>query len=362
MGGKSQIRWIKGALIGAGSFGNVFLGMNQRTGGIMAVKQVELPPGYGAQGEGDTSAAEADIGNHGWASRRIGQLRALEREIELLKSLKHPNIVQYLDSYADETHLNIFLEYVPGGSVAALVSNYGRLNEHLARKFTRQILLGLKFLHSKAIVHRDIKGANILVDTASTIKISDFGISKKVESVVSGAGGAGSKKNRASLQGSVFWMAPEVVKQTSYTSKADIWSLGCLVVEMLTGTHPWASLNQLQALFQIGTGAAHPTIPEAISASAKDFLEKTFEFDHLARPDAATLLEHPWLHPSAALASADKGHAASTPAAPVTPIRVPRTPTGNDTSTPATPAEVGPRIVRKKRPSPAIGSIHPTPS
>lgn len=139
--------------------------MNQRTGIIMAVKQVELPRGE----------SHSD-------KRKKGMLEALEREIELLKSLQHPNIVQYLDSYADGTHLNIFLEYVPGGSVAALLNNYGALQEGLVRKFTKQILEGLSFLHAREIVHRDIKGANILVDTASRVKISDFGISKKVES------------------------------------------------------------------------------------------------------------------------------------------------------------------------------------
>jgi len=92
-----------------------------------------------------------------------------------------PDIVQYLDSSSDETHLNIFLEYVPGGSVAALLSNYGAFEEALVSKFVRQILTGLDYLHEREIIHRDIKGANILVDNKGGIKISDFGISKKVE-------------------------------------------------------------------------------------------------------------------------------------------------------------------------------------
>jgi len=100
--------------------------------------------------------------------------------------------------------------------------------------------------------------------------------------------------HRPSLQGSVFWMAPEVVKQTSYTSKDDIWSLGCLVVEMLTGEHPWAKLTQMQAIFKIGS-SARPAIPPDISAEAEDFLNKTFELDYKARPSAAELLGHPWI-------------------------------------------------------------------
>ena len=271
--GKEPIKWIKGALIGAGSFGNVFLGMNAKNGLLMAVKQVELPSG--------------DSHND---QRKKSMLEALEREIELLKTMQHENIVQDLDSHADGTHLNIFLEYVPGGSVVALLRNYGAFEEPLVRNFVKQILHGLNFLHDRDIVHRDIKGANILVDNKSCIKISDFGISKKVESDLL----VSARAHRPSLQGSVFWMAPEVVKQTSYTRKADIWSLGCLVVEMISGTHPWANLNQMQALFKIGSHAK-PEVPDEISSEAIDFLNKTFELDHNNRPSADELLEHPFI-------------------------------------------------------------------
>ena len=129
----------------------------------------------------------------------------------------------------------------------------------------------------------------------------------------------GSRAHRPSLQGSVFWMAPEVVKQTTYTRKADIWSVGCLVVEMLTGEHPWAQLSQMQAIFKVRTNSAHqsayrrlcarsrltsslqigssakPTIPSDISAEAGNFLQLTFELNHEARPDAVDLLQHVWI-------------------------------------------------------------------
>ncbi|WVQ75733.1 hypothetical protein IAR50_005363 [Cryptococcus sp. DSM 104548] len=264
-GSKRNIKWIKGALIGAGSFGSVYLGMDAHNGLLMAVKQVEL-----------------STGSHKNDERKRSMLSALEREIGLLKELQHENIVQYLDSSVDANHLNIFLEYVPGGSVAALLSNYGAFEEALVRNFVRQILTGLNYLHEREIVHRDIKGANILVDNKGGIKISDFGISKKAENSI--------RTNRPSLQGSVFWMAPEVVKQTSYTSKADIWSVGCLVVEMLTGTHPWAELTQMQALFRIGQ-MSKPATPADISLEVADFLDKTFDFDHDKRPTAPQLLE-----------------------------------------------------------------------
>ncbi|KAG4304313.1 hypothetical protein PORY_002288 [Pneumocystis oryctolagi] len=268
-------RWIKGALIGSGSFGSVFLGMNALSGELMAVKQVEIPS-YDIQG----------------CKRKKAMLDALQREISLLKELHHENIVQYLGSSMDETHLTFFLEYVPGGSVTALLNSYGAFEEPLIRNFVRQILKGLNYLHNKKIIHRDIKGANILVDNKGVIKISDFGISKKVETNLLSI----SKNHRPSLQGSVYWMAPEVVKQTLYTRKADIWSLGCLVVEMFTGEHPFPKMNQLQAIFKIGQHAS-PEIPKYCSIEAKEFLEKTFEPDYHARPTAADLLKYNFLGP-----------------------------------------------------------------
>ncbi|KAI5849527.1 hypothetical protein DFP73DRAFT_298054 [Morchella snyderi] len=271
----SELRWMKGALIGAGSFGSVFLALNALTGELMAVKQVEMP-----------SAGKED-------ARKKSMVEALQREIELLKDMQHPNIVQYLGSSNEDDSLNIFLEYVPGGSVAALLNNYGPLKEPLIRNFVRQILTGLAYLHNKDIIHRDIKGANVLVDNKGGIKISDFGISKKVEAGLL----TSSSNHRPSLQGSVFWMAPEVVKQTSYTLKADIWSLGCLIVEMFTGSHPYPDCSQLQAIFKIGTGGSAPTIPQKSTAEAKQFLGQTFELDHNKRPTADELLLNPFMTP-----------------------------------------------------------------
>ncbi|KAL5529624.1 hypothetical protein ACEPAG_5609 [Sanghuangporus baumii] len=272
--GKRGAKWIRGALIGAGSFGSVYLGMDAMNGLLMAVKQVELPTGSGPNEQ-----------------RKKSMLEALEREIDLLRELQHENIVQYLDSSSDDKHLYIFLEYVPGGSVTALLRNYGAFEEALCRHFVRQILQGLNYLHSRDIIHRDIKGANILVDNKGGIKISDFGISKKVEETFLGGHARG---HRPSLQGSVYWMAPEVVKQLAHTRKADIWSVGCLVVEMLTGNHPYPTLNQMQAIFKIGS-SAKPTVPSDISPECEDFLQKTFEVKHEARPDADELLQHPWI-------------------------------------------------------------------
>ncbi|RCH90651.1 ATP binding protein, partial [Rhizopus stolonifer] len=156
--------WMKGSLIGRGTFGDVYLGLNPISGELMAVKQVELPV--------ENSASE---------ERKKSMIRSLRREIELLQDLEHENIVQYLGHKTDESYFSIFLEYVPGGSVAGLLSSYGAFQEPLVNSFVRQILKGLSYLHGKDIVHRDIKGANVLVDNKGGVKITDFGISKKVE-------------------------------------------------------------------------------------------------------------------------------------------------------------------------------------
>ena len=272
--------WIKGDLIGEGSFGSVYLAFHAITGELMAVKQVELP--QVAQG--------TDIDK-----KKNNMITALKSEIDLLQGLQHPNIVQYLGTSSDDLNLNIFLEYVAGGSIAGMLTRWNTFTESLIRKFVRQILQGLAYLHGRGIIHRDIKGANVLVDNKGEVKISDFGISKRVEaSTMLNRGPAGA--NRPSLQGSVFWMAPEVVRQSTHTKKADIWSLGCLIVEMFTGTHPFPNHSQLQAIFAIGNAAAKPDIPNEASEEGKRFLAMTFETDHEKRPSAEQLLKEKFLN------------------------------------------------------------------
>ena len=267
----SPFKWLKGSRIGSGSFGTVYLGMNSLTGELMAVKQVELNPLVGK---------DKDSQIHG----KI--VESFQMEMKLLSELHHDNIVTYLGSSTDNNNLNIFLEYVPGGSINSMLTNYGPFEEPLVRNFTRQILIGLNYLHSKSIIHRDIKGANILIDIKGEVKISDFGISKKLS--------PSNQEKRASLQGSVYWMAPEVVKQIATTPKCDIWSMGCLLIEMFTGKHPFPNFSQMQAIFKIGTHTV-PEIPKWCSDQARDFLERTFTIDYKERPGAATLLDHEFL-------------------------------------------------------------------
>lgn len=275
-----KTNWMKGDLIGEGSFGSVYLALHAVTGELMAVKQVELPNvAKGTEGDKKTAL----------------MITALQQEIELLQGLRHPHIVQYLGTSSDDTHLNIFLEYVAGGSIAGMLKQYNTFQEPLVRNFTRQILEGLSYLHGRNIIHRDIKGANILVDNRGAVKISDFGVSKKT-----GFNGMNmAPGTRTSLQGSVFWMAPEVVRQSGQSLKSDIWSVGCLIVEMFTGSRPFPSMTTLQTLFAVGSNNEKPTIPENASEDAKNFLDQTFEADHEKRPGADELLKEKFLLPMA---------------------------------------------------------------
>ena len=308
--GPKKIRWVKGALIGTGSFGSVYLGLNAKTGELMAVKQVILPSATGEDGTGSVVSANSASESPQQAKlrhRKQTMVDALQREISLLRELEHPNIVRYLGSECNDTFFNIFLEYVPGGSLSTLIQNYGTFEEVLIRTFVKQILSGLVYLHEKNIVHRDIKGANILVDNKSVVKIVDFGISKKMAepdakanrgSVISlVAPGVVQRDNRQSkLQGSVFWMAPEVVKSYHYSKKADIWSLGCLIVEMITGKNPWAPMDQMQAMYKIGMGLGHPPYDESgVSPELKGFLERCFTGQYKERAAGSELVKHPFL-------------------------------------------------------------------
>ena len=150
-----EIKWKKGEMLGQGAFGVVYLGLNTETGELMAVKQMEID----------------EVSNK--------ELSSLDNEINLLRNLRHQNIVRYIGTEVNPTSLSIFLEYVPGGSVKALIDKFGALEESIAKSYTRQLLLGLEYLHRNGIAHRDIKGANCLVGNDGVIKLADFGNSKQ---------------------------------------------------------------------------------------------------------------------------------------------------------------------------------------
>ncbi|XP_021817530.1 mitogen-activated protein kinase kinase kinase ANP1-like isoform X1 [Prunus avium] len=265
------IRWRKGELIGCGAFGRVYMGMNLGSGELLAVKQVLIAA---------NSASKEKTQAH---------IKELEEEVKLLKNLSHPNIVRYLGTVREEETLNILLEFVPGGSISSLLGKFGSFPEAVIRTYTKQLLLGLEYLHKNGIMHRDIKGANILVDNKGCIKLADFGASKQVVELATISGAK-------SMKGTPYWMAPEVILQTGHSFSADIWSVGCTVIEMATGKPPWSQQYQeVAALFHIGTTKSHPPIPEHLSFEAKDFLLKCLQKEPNLRPVASELLQHPFV-------------------------------------------------------------------
>ncbi|KAJ7489129.1 kinase-like domain-containing protein [Mycena latifolia] len=265
-------QWIKGALIGSGRFGDVYLGMDGGNGLLMAVRQVELP----------ITAADDEQRN-----RRQMLLQACEREVALLKTLEHEHIVQYLYSSQDAQHANFFFEYIPGGAANSLLGRYGAFEEHLAKNFGRQILHGLVYLHDRGIVHGGLRCAHILVDNRGTVKLCAL---REPEAV-----------DLTNPIESIFWTAPEVIQGAQqWTIKSDIWSLGCTLVEMLSAGSPYPQLTPLQFVSEIET--ARPSIPADLSSYAEEFLRQTFKL-YSERPSAAELLEHPWMRASARQAS-----------------------------------------------------------
>ncbi|KAF3793761.1 Mitogen-activated protein kinase kinase kinase 2 [Nymphaea thermarum] len=136
-------------------------------------------------------------------------IRELEEEVKLLKNLSHKNIVRYLGTAREDEALNILMEFVPGGSISSLLGKFGSFPEPVIRMYTKQLLQGLEYLHRKGVIHRDIKGANILVDNKGCIKLADFGASKQVVELATISGAK-------SMKGTPYWMAPEVILQTGH--------------------------------------------------------------------------------------------------------------------------------------------------
>lgn len=272
-GSYEEFAWVKGELIGRGSFGAVYLALNVTTGEMLAVKQVEVSESAKKNSEG---------------------IEALTKEVETMKDLDHLNIVQYLGFETNKLTYSLFLEYVAGGSVASCLKSYGKFDEPLVSFITRQVLEGLEYIHANNILHRDLKADNLLLEIDGICKISDFGISKRSKDIYS-------NNAEMSMQGTIFWMAPEVIdsivadRKQGYSAKVDIWSLGCVTLEMFRGERPWSNEAVVSAIYKLGKTKLAPPIPEDISDEAKDFLSQCFTIDSEKRPTASELLEHDFI-------------------------------------------------------------------
>ncbi|KAJ3833839.1 kinase-like domain-containing protein [Lentinula raphanica] len=267
-----SFQWIRGNLIGAGSHGRVYWAVNITTGDIIAVKQVDLACNP--------------------SERQRERVEALKLETYTLRNLDHPNIVRLLGFEESIDHLSILMEYVAGGSIGSCLRAHGKFHNEVTKAFARQMLDGLEYLHARGIIHRDIKADNILVDKSGVCKISDFGISKQVEGI--------DGRTFTEMRGTIYWMAPEAVNTKSnggYDAKVDIWSTGCVVLEMWTGRQPWYGEEIVSVLFKLYKQELAPAIPPdlLLSDEAMDFREKAFAINPKERASAAMLKLHPYL-------------------------------------------------------------------
>lgn len=301
----SRLRsWKQGESLGRGAYGEVFKAMV--AGRFMAVKKIPLPVDLSF----NQKAAEKEV-------------NSLLLEINTLKRLRHPRIVRYHGSIRQDSEedpaLLIFLEFMPSGSIKAVLTKFGPYGLGLVRKYTRQILEGLDFLHSKKIVHRDVKGANILIDAQGDAKLADFGACRELEALQCTVTGG-----MRSIHGSVFWMAPEVMKFKA-GRRSDIWSLGCTVIEMIIAEPPWPNLRAeklgvTETLRRIVEGPEAPPLPEKIPHDCRVFLECVLSRDHTKRPYADHLLRHRFVRQDSSMAgSAGALNSGSAPGRGVSP-------------------------------------------
>jgi len=258
--------WRRGAKIGSGSYGCVYKAQDKDNGNIFAVKK-----------------AAVEDQDSKFCAR-------LEEELRICKDLRHPHIVSYLGHDRKDGFMYIYLEYVAGGSMASVLSEFGPLGVELLRPATRGMLEGLDYLHTRSppVVHRDIKCANLLVDLGFCVKLADFGCSKRNELTQS-----------FTTIGSIPWMAPEVIQQQDgHGRKADLWSCGCACIEMATAEQPWGREtfdNVMFALRHIGMSDATPPVPESLPDQACDLIGRCVKRAPEERPSAQCLLKHEFL-------------------------------------------------------------------
>ncbi|KNC82592.1 STE/STE11/CDC15 protein kinase [Sphaeroforma arctica JP610] len=227
--GSISVLYLLGDCIGKGGFGAVYKALNTTDGSVVAVKKVKI----------------------GKMSKQ--KQKTIMGEIELLRTLKHPSIVEYRGYVRQGEYLNIILEYIENGSLQSIMKRFGQFPERLISVYTKQVLVGLTYLHDQGVIHRDIKGANILTTKAGTVKLADFGVATQLQD-----------QEEGSVVGTPYWMAPEIISLCGAREVSDVWSVGCTVVELLTGNPPYFNLAPMPALFRI-VQDDHPPIPSTVS-------------------------------------------------------------------------------------------------